>query len=113
MRGSRSEVVLFFCVVGNCVPYDTKASGGRRTLFMAEKPAYPAPQTSLLYVAESGLSVTLRSGTVFPWEKTAWRGHIIYERSAPEAGNGSLTGPVRNGWEKGSGIIGTGPHILR
>ena len=79
MRGSRSEVVLFFCAVGNCVPYDTKASGGRRTFFMAEKPAYPAPQTSLLYVAESRLSVTLRSGTVFPWEKTAWRGHIIYE----------------------------------
>ena len=22
----------FFCVIGNCVPYDTKASGGRRTL---------------------------------------------------------------------------------
>ena len=21
-----------FCVIGNCVPYDTKASGGRRTL---------------------------------------------------------------------------------
>ena len=64
MRGSRSEVVLFFCVVGNCVPYDTKASGGRRTFFMAEKPAYPAPQTSLLYVAESRLSVTLRSRAV-------------------------------------------------
>ena len=33
MTGNRESPSRFpvFCVIGNCVPYDTKASGGRRT----------------------------------------------------------------------------------